>query len=117
MWLLVLQRITLEFAFDIVYAPVWWYTVGIKRAILFAVQLFQVGNTELAPGLWLKNLFVPMYGQYDWQGRLMSFFMRVVNVIGRTIALLVWLVVCVVVFSLWLGIPVVVLWFLVRNLV
>src|SRR3989338_7890262 len=101
MWILVFQRIALEFVFDLVYFPLWWYTGGVKRAGLFAVQLLRDGNSILAPGLWLKNIFVPMFGQSDWQGRLVSFFMRFVNVIGRSIALMFWFVATIVLFLLW----------------
>jgi len=41
----------------------------------------------LAIGVWTKNIFVPMFGMHDWQSRIISFFMRVVQIIGRSIAL------------------------------
>lgn len=59
----------------------------------------------MAPGLWLKNIFVPMYGQTDWQGRIMSFFMRFVNVVGRGIGLAIYSVVIILLFFLWLAFP------------
>ncbi|MEN9558024.1 MAG: hypothetical protein RL141_393 [Candidatus Parcubacteria bacterium] len=40
-----------------------------------------------ALGIWIRNFFVPMYGQYDWAGRLVSVFMRFVVLVGRGIAL------------------------------
>lgn len=117
MWLSVLQRLTIEFFLDFFYAPIWWYTAGIQRAFLFALGLFKTGNTDLAPMLWVKNLFVPMYGQYDWQGRLMSFFMRFVNIIGRSIALAIWFVVCFSVFLVWILLPFAVFYLFVRSLI
>lgn len=83
----VLQRIFLEFFFDMVSYPIWWYTAGAKQTMQSLVAMVSSANDRLAPMLWLKNIFVPMFGQYDWQGRLISFFMRLVNVIGREIAL------------------------------
>jgi hypothetical protein len=35
---------------------------------------FCLGNAQFAPGLWFLNIFVPMFGQYDWQGRSGEFF-------------------------------------------
>ncbi|KKW41352.1 MAG: hypothetical protein UY92_C0022G0002 [Candidatus Magasanikbacteria bacterium GW2011_GWA2_56_11] len=116
MWLLVFQRIVVEFILDILYFPLWWYTGGAKHALLFGVDLIKDGNSHLAPGLWLKNIFVPMFGQYDWQGRLVSFFMRVVNIIGRSIGLLIWFLVVVMIFILWLIFPLVVGYMLVASL-
>ena len=39
--------------------------------------------------IWIRNFFVPMYGQYDWVGRTISIFMRLVVLIGRLIAFFV----------------------------
>lgn len=116
MWLLIVQRLTIEFFLDIFYFPVWWYTAGAKRSLLFSFRVLQSGNQQLAPGLWLKNIFVPMYGQYDWQGRLMSFFMRSVNVVIRGFALLIWIVISFSFFFLWLMLPALTTWLLVLSL-
>ncbi len=116
MWILVIQRITLEFLFDLVYFPIWWYTGGIKHAGGFCFHLVQLGNARLAPALWVKNIFVPMFGQTDIQGRLVSVLMRFLNIIFRTIALLIWMVVVACVFTLWLILPVVVVYMLMRSL-
>lgn len=40
---------------------------------------------SLALRVWIKNLFVPMYGMYDWQSRLISFFMRLAQIVFRGI--------------------------------
>jgi hypothetical protein len=115
MWVLVLQRLALEFLLDFFYFPIWWYTVGAGRAGLYCWHLFQDGNIRLAPGLWLKNIFVPMFGQSDFQGRLISFFMRLVNVIGRSLVLVMWFFLVLFLFLLWLIIPVFVGYMLVRS--
>jgi len=115
MMLLVIQRLIIEFLFDIVYAPVWWYTIGIQRAGFFCIRLIREGNAQFAPGLWLANIFVPMFGQYDWQGRLVSFFVRLGNVIIRTILVCIWVIFSCVVFLLWLVIPLAILYMLVLS--
>ena len=106
MWILVLQQLLIEAALDIVYLPVWWYTKGAKRVFLGCINWIRSINAQASPGLWLKNLFVPMYGLYDWQGRLVSFFMRLVNVIGRTIWLFVASMCIFTLFLCWLVFPV-----------
>lgn len=117
MWLLVFQRLVVEFLFDIIYFPIWWYTGGIKHTLVYCYHLLQSGNNYLAPGLWLKNIFVPMFGQYDFGGRMVSLFMRSVNVIGRSFALFIWLLVVLFIFILWLVIPFLVVYMLYRSLV
>lgn len=116
MWIIVLQRITLEFVLDIIYFPLWWYTAGAKRVFLGCIHLFQSSNSYLAPGLWLKNIFVPMYAQYDIQGRLVSFLVRLGNVIVRSIGLLFTLASIVILFFLWILFPVTVIYMFVNSL-
>jgi len=106
--ILIFQRLLLEVIADILYFPIWWYTKGLAHAGSYCLQLFKDGNSRLAPVLWLENLLVPMYGQYDIQGRIVSFFMRLVQVFIRSIGLLAWFIICVWLFIVWLAVPVVV---------
>lgn len=115
MFILVLQRLLAEALLDIFYFPLWWFSGGIKAAGGWCFGLLKAGNDELAPALWLENIFVPMYGQYDWQGRIISFLMRFVQVIARTIALFFWALICLALFLIWLALPVVVVWGLVNS--
>ncbi|MBU0597005.1 hypothetical protein KJ641_02535 [Patescibacteria group bacterium] len=117
MWIIVLQRITVEFFLDLLYFPIWWYTAGAKRFILGLVRIFQEANMMMVPGLWLKNIFVPMFGQYDWQGRIMSFFVRLANVIFRSIGLFIWLIILVIFYFIWLLFPLFVIYMFVNSLI
>lgn len=110
MFIIIFQRLLIEAIGDIIYFPVWWYSRGLILAVQWSLNLFKSGNAILGPGLWLKNIFVPMFGQYDWRGRIISFFMRLANVIGRGLALVVWLVLCLVIFSLWPILPLIMLY-------
>ncbi|TSC84769.1 MAG: Uncharacterized protein G01um101413_153 [Parcubacteria group bacterium Gr01-1014_13] len=108
--ILVLQRLLLEFVLDIIYFPIWWYTKGAMHAGRWCFNLLAQGNANLAPGLWLANLFVPMYGQFDFQGRIISFLMRSVQIFARTVALLVWLTLCLALFFCWLALPILIVY-------
>ena len=112
---IVLQRLALQLMLDIVLFPVWWYTEGLRKVLLGLLHKLQDANVSLAPGLWLKNIFTPMYGQRDIQGRIMSFFMRTVNVIGRSVALLVWLCLLLCFLAAWLLIPVCIVYMMIRT--
>lgn len=103
--LLILPRLLTEAVLDVAYFPLWWYSRGTGHAAKYCCHLLKNGNQSLAPGLWLKNIFVPMYGQYDLEGQIISFFMRLFQVIIRTLALLIWLVFCLILFFLWLVFP------------
>lgn len=105
MLIIILQHIILEALLDIFYWPIWWYSSGVERAEKWCFNILKSGNAWLAPGLWLKNLMVPMFGQYDWEGRIISFFMRLAQLLARSAALMVWVGVCIFLFMLWLVIP------------
>lgn len=77
---------------DIVLFPVWWYTAGIAHMFGQLVYSAKKQAAFFAVGLWVKNLFVPMYGQYDWQGRIISFFVRLMQIVARSVAYVLWLV-------------------------
>ncbi|EKD67014.1 MAG: hypothetical protein ACD_48C00635G0002 [uncultured bacterium] len=114
MFLLVFQRIVFQLLLDIFYFPLWWYTGGLRRVCIGLVHLLQDANDSLAPGLWFRHMFTPMYGQTDFQGRLMSFFMRVVNIIGRLFAVVIYLMVLVVLLCMWLIAPVAIMYMMVH---
>ena len=116
MFVIVLQRLITEALLDIFYFPLWWFSVGIKRAGLWCFDLFKYGNEWLAPGLWMANIFVPMYGQYDWQGRIISFFMRLAQIAIRLFALTLWIIFCLVLFCSWILWPLLVGYGLYKNL-
>ena len=116
MWIIILQRLLLDLVIDVFYAPLWWYTVGIKRAFLGAGRLVAAGNRNFAPGLWLRNMFVPMFGQTDFQGRMTSIFMRFVNVVGRSIALFFWILIVIGLFALWIVFPLFIVMMIIQTL-
>jgi len=73
---------------DVVRFPLWWYSHGLVRTLRFAGDFVFGYERSLGVSIWMKNIFVPMFGQYDWQSRIISVFMRVVNIVGRSIALM-----------------------------
>ncbi len=46
-----------------------------------------------------------MYAQYDWQGTLISFFVRLVQIIFRSIFMLFWLILSLAVIIFWIILP------------
>lgn len=95
-----------DLIFDLLSWPIWWYSVGLKKALARMSDTIAQGNAELGVTIWIKNLFKPMFGQYDWQGRLISFFVRLVQIIGRTILLCFWIIFSFVIFLFWLLLPI-----------
>ena len=82
-----MRFVAIDLVADFVLFPLWWYTAGLARAIRMAGRWFDQTRQMMAVGLWAKNLFVPMFAQYDIWGRLISFLVRLFMVIVRSIGL------------------------------
>jgi hypothetical protein len=94
-----------EIVIDIIYFPLWWYTRGLVRLVFFLEKFIINRERSLAFLVWVKNIHRPMYGQYDWQGRLISFFMRLFQIIVRGIVLVFWLIFALALFLIWIALP------------
>jgi len=101
---------------DIFFFPFWWYSIGLIKTIKKLVDFVADKERSLALFVWLKNIFTPMYGQRDWQGYLISFFVRLVQIIFRSLILVFWIIIALIVFWLWLVFPVLVIYMIVVQI-
>lgn len=90
---------------DIIFFPIWWYSLGVFRFIKGVFRFLSNQEKSLGFSIWAKNIFVPMYGQHDWTGRLISFIVRLVQVVFRGALLLVLLALSLVLIIIWLILP------------
>jgi hypothetical protein len=94
----------------ILYFPIWWYSRGflemLKRAKNFIISIEQ----GLGFWIWVKNLFVPMFGQRDLSGRIISFFLRLFQIFVKGLVLVIVIVIVIVVIIVWLVLPIFVLY-------
>jgi len=67
-------KILVDLVRDIIYFPVWWYSRGLKQLLLKLKDFLTNKEKSLVFFVWVKNIFRPMYSQYDWAGVLISFF-------------------------------------------
>ena len=76
-----------ECIFGVLLFPVWWYTTGLVR--MWNWCLMGVNDAWRGWGVlvWAQALFVPMYGEQSWQGRLISFFVRLAVLLYRLVGL------------------------------
>lgn len=104
------KNISLAILKYIFYWPFWWYTSGLL--VVLKNTGIKIVNTwkGLALDIWLKNIFRPMYGQYDIPSRIISFFMRVVQIIFRFIIMVIISVFILLIPIVYLGLPVVAVW-------
>lgn len=76
-----------EFFFDLLRFPWWWYSGGLKLVAAKCWRAFNATRARVSLGLFARYLFKPMYQDYTWQGRMISFFMRLVLLIVKTLRL------------------------------
>ncbi|MDO8425306.1 MAG: hypothetical protein Q7T01_02215 [bacterium] len=74
---------------EMVTIPAWWYTRGLMLVLRWFWRSVRRWEQSVGLGLWARNLLVPMYGQTDWQGRLISFFMRLAVLAVRMVQVIV----------------------------
>lgn len=92
---------------SIAFFPVWWYGPGFARFGRYLFLKFKNTNQQFGFTIWVKNIFKPMFGEADFSGRVISFFMRLVNIIARGVALMVvalWLLALAII---WLALPII----------
>ncbi len=94
-----------ELSGDVLRFPAWWYGKGLLHAATYAMEFIQGYARSLGVMTWAKNIFVPMFGRYDWQSRIISVFMRLVNVVGRGFVTIIVAFIVFCMFALYVALP------------
>lgn len=93
------------FSFDaagnVLYWPLWWYSRGLGWLVMTLVATLKEESRRLGLGRWWRHVGVPMYGQTDWQGRIISFAVRLVVGAGRTVVWLAWVSLAMMILAVW----------------
>lgn len=89
---------------ELVLLPVWWYSAGLKRVFLWALGSAQSASHFFGLGVWVKNLFVPMYGETSITGRGISFGVRLVMILARGAAVITWILIAWIVFLFYVAV-------------
>ncbi|MGI6374288.1 MAG: hypothetical protein ACOX0C_03055 [Patescibacteria group bacterium] len=104
--LLYLGKIIASLFLEVIYFPIWWYSVGLFRVAKKVWRFLRNREKSLGFSVWLKNIFVPMYGQSDFWGKLISFVIRSVQVVARGLILIVWGILSLGLIIIWLALPI-----------
>jgi hypothetical protein len=111
-----LKYVFLELIGKLLYFPVWWYSSGTKKVLLFAGREISGVANALGIVILFKNLLKPMYGDYSKSGRIISFFVRIVQYIFLLIAITIWSLLMALLFIVWLLLPIIVLYSIIFQL-
>lgn len=102
-------KVIISFFWDIIYFPLWWYTKGLADLLIGLGSFLVSKERKLALFVWIKNIARPMYGERSFQGIMISFFMRLFQIIFRSLILLFWILACIMVICIWLALPLLIL--------
>jgi len=97
------------------YWPLWWYTSGLFYAFKSTGRRIKNTWKSLALGIWLQNIFRPMYGQYDAASRIISFLMRFIQIVFRMIIMIILTVIFTVLFFVYMALPPATVWLLLKQ--
>lgn len=101
---MVLRLILSELAGGFLALPVWWYGRGLAMMAAWLRRSVREASELFALGVWVRNVFVPMYGETEWSGRLISFLIRVTMIAARGTAVAVWTAVAAAGFAAYLAV-------------
>lgn len=90
---------------DTLYFPLWWYTKGLGKVLGWASESLQGVERTAALRIWLKSMFKPMFQDYTKEGRIISFFMRLILLVFKLGMVIVWAIFLGFVIALWLALP------------
>jgi hypothetical protein len=101
----VAQALWLEVIYPLLSAPSWWYSRGLARAIDRYVERLREGDAYLGASVWWRNLFIPMYGQTDLAGRIISLGVRFIQGLVRGAAYVTWVFLATLLVGGYVGLP------------
>ncbi|MCF7795338.1 hypothetical protein K9M50_03195 [Patescibacteria group bacterium] len=110
-------KLLIQIIWEFLFFPIWWYSKGWFSFAKSLYGFLSWQSASLGVWVWLKNIFVPMYGQTDFSGRLISFFIRLVQIIFRGLLLLVIFVLCLTLFFLWALMPILIVYAIILQLI
>ena len=100
----------------LLYFPLWWYSKGFLKVLKGSGDFIKDFEQSLGFWIWVKNLFVPMFGQKDFAGRMISIFLRLFQIIVKGIALIIMILINVLFLFVWLLLPIFIFYQIIINL-
>jgi len=111
-----LRYILVEILLDFVYFPLWWYSHGFKKVVLFCLEQMKEWGERLSLRILFANLFKPMYSDYSRSGRIISFFLRIIVFGFKLVLMLVWVIVLLILLFVYLLLPPFIIYNIVLNI-
>ncbi|MBI4592503.1 hypothetical protein HY733_03590 [Candidatus Uhrbacteria bacterium] len=89
---------------EILFLLLWWYTTGARETLGKLLGSIQGSVRYFGVDVWAKNVFVPMYGDESVTGRAISFLVRVTVLMVRSLGVVLWVVIAILLAMMYLTI-------------
>ncbi len=109
-------QLVVEFLLDVVRFPYWWYSGGLVRVFRFCRDGLRAAAWRVSLGLFARYLFTPMYGDYTYSGRALSFVVRLVMLVWKSVRLSLAFVWYLCLLIMWCALPPITFLMLVASL-
>jgi len=110
-FLIVLIKNTfLQALISLIIFPFWWYTIGLKERFFKLIKGIRNLAHNLALKIMFTYLFKPMFGEFSWSGRIISFFMRLILLFWRLFLFILGLAGQLLFFVIWIALPILAVW-------
>jgi len=115
--LLVVIRSFVQLISDIFIAPIWWYSGGLVRFLRWLLFFERTGVKRIGVYVWIKNIFVPMFGLHSKEDRVISFFVRLTQVIIRIFLIIIYSFAALLMLLVYLALPILVIYQLYQQII
>jgi len=72
----IIKYLVIDLIASVFYFPLWWYTDGLKKIVFAFSKNIKNLFRGLALNILFKNIFRPMFGDYTWEGKIISFIIQ-----------------------------------------
>lgn len=100
--LLFLRFVFVDFLWDVVRFPVWWFHRALVSGAFWWSRQLRDGEERLALTVLMKNLGRPMFGDYTKEGRAISFGVRIIQLIVSLALFVLWFFVVTIGWIAWI---------------
>lgn len=101
----IVRFVALDIVGEVFYWPIWWYTRGLWEVLKWVGRGLRDEWIVLALGPWLRSMFTPMYADYSFAGRAISFVFRIIILGFRLVKFSIWLAWYFIGALLYVGLP------------
>jgi hypothetical protein len=95
----------LNMLWGIIYFPFWWYTRGLVFITAICGRFLSRQEKSLAIMLRIKNLNRPLYENQELLGMLASLWVRIFQIIWRSLIMLFWIIGILIFLYFWIMLP------------